>query len=70
MLNPETGKDDAKFYAMVLTMAWHVDDANGREVLVAGALECLTRAVVAEERLRARCRDLDAWAATRLRANW
>ncbi len=70
MKNPGSGKDDAKFYAMVLTMAAHVDGAHGRDALVSSALERLSRAVVVEERLRARCRDLDVRAATRLRADW
>lgn len=70
MKNPRSGKDDSKFYAMVLTMAAHVDVENGRDGLVSGALERLTRAIVDEERLRGRCRDLDVRAATRLRADW
>ncbi len=66
MLNPATGKDDAKYFAMVLTMAARVKDA----ALIDAALDRLTRAVVVEDRLRARCRDLDVRAATRIRACW
>lgn len=63
MLNTATGLDDTKYFALVATIATRASaQAQAR------ALERLVDAVTAESARRARCRDTDLQAATRVRA--
>ena len=63
MLNPETGVDEAKYYALVLTVAMHASAKLRRR-----AMTRLVAALCADELRRVRCRDVDAGAAVRVRA--
>lgn len=67
MMNPSSGRDDAKYYAVAFVMASQLPPGEERERYEAIAIEKLTAAVVAETRLRARCRDRELAAALRVR---
>ena len=68
MLNPGTGKDDVKFFAMAVVMAGWMDEADDRAFYGERALGRLIQAVTEETRLRGRCRDTHLDATLRLRA--
>ncbi len=70
MMNPGTGRDDVRYFAVALLMAEHMEPGEEQRQFAQLALEKLTSAVYAEVRLRARCRDRDVAAATRHRSQW
>lgn len=63
MLNPKTGIDEAKYFSLVVAVSLAT-----RSRVRAAALKRLERAVREEAKARAVCRDVDAMAATRVRA--
>jgi hypothetical protein len=67
MLNPETGRDDAKYFSMTVVMTIYMAPGRDRNRCWTRALAHLERAVREEVRLRGRSRDLDVRAATRAR---
>ena len=60
--------DDSKFYAVMMMLAEHCPQTPAQKALRERALEKLAEAVLLESDARARCRDTDVAAATRVRA--
>lgn len=63
--------DEAKYYAMVLTMAQHMPMATeAQRTLRKQALARMAEAVSVECVERGKCRDIDPAAAVHVRARW
>ena len=70
MLNLGQWGAEARYFAMVLTMAEHMPDGPAASELRARVLDLLADAVVVENDERGVCRDLSVAAATRRRLPW
>lgn len=68
MINPGTGVDEAKYFAMTVALTAYVPSSTNQRRLRTKALKGLVRAVTEQVELRESCRDTDVTAATRVRA--
>jgi hypothetical protein len=68
MLNPGTGTHDARYFAMAVVMANHMDSKTERAAYLRRSMTLLIWAVAEEASRRPRSRDVDVRAATRVRA--